>query len=445
MFFLRELPENLRVLVLEKGQVQPHADQLKRNIQVEEDIPVENTSGYLKHWKAHTVFGGNSNWRWAASPRFHPNDFALQSRYGVGMDWPLSYAELEPLYGEVEAVMEVAGGGTDHILPRSGPFPFEPHVLSRSDVALQRHSRNWVPHPTARANGGTRPQCCANGICNLCPVDAKFSILNGLSHFERDSVTLVVGAEVRSIDITNGVASGVVVRSADGVEHTISADMVALGTNAIFNAAILMRSGVKNAALGRYLHEQVAVVAMIDTGPGEGNFFGGTSITGHGYDLYDGDHRKTHGAVLMENHNAPAPIRPVKGRWAERVKIKLIAEDLPQADNRVVLKDGDAATVWQGHSKYAFDALDWAVERLPDVVPFQIEAMNVSARLISEDHIQGTHRMGDDPETSVTDADMRLHSVRNVFALGAGAFPSGPPANPTLTLSALSMRAGRSV
>ena len=48
MFFLRELPKNLRVLVLEKGQVQPHADQLKRNIQVEEDIPVENTSGYLK-------------------------------------------------------------------------------------------------------------------------------------------------------------------------------------------------------------------------------------------------------------------------------------------------------------------------------------------------------------------------------------------------------------
>ena len=85
------------------------------------------------------------------------------------------------------------------------------------------------------------------------------------------------------------------------------------------------------------------------------------------------------------------------------------------------------------------------MERLPDVVPFQIEAMNVSARLISEDHIQGTHRMGADPETSVTDADMRLHAACNVFALGAGAFPSGPPANPTLTLSALSMRAGRSV
>lgn len=445
MFFLRGLPSHLRVLVLEKGQLQAHSDQLARGIQVEEDIPIENSSGHEKRWRAHTVFGGNSNCWWAATPRFHPNDFKLQSLYGVGMDWQVSYDDLEPYYAEVEQVMEIAGGGTDHILPRSTPFPFEPHAPSRSDVTLQAFSKEWVPHPTARANGGSRAQCCANGICHLCPVDAKFSILNGISHFVRDEVALCFGAEVRSVDVENGVARGVLVRSADGAEHVIAADMVALGANAIFNAAILLRSGINNPHIGRYLHEQVSVFATVDTGPGERSFYGGTSITGHGYALYDGPHRSEVAGVLLENHNAPAPVRPVFGRWSERVKIKLIAEDLPQADNRVFLRNDDVATDWVGHSEYAMKGLDRAVEKLPDVIPFTIEDMHISAIEVSEAHIQGTHRMGADASNSVVDGFLKCHDVSNVLALGAGVFPTSSPANPTLTLSSLSARAARHV
>ncbi|GGA06053.1 GMC oxidoreductase [Neptunicoccus cionae] len=445
MFFLRGLPENLRVLVVEKGGIQLHADQLKNNIRVDEDIAVDNRSGYRKRWKAHTLFGGNSNCWWACTPRFHPNDFKLNSLYGVGVDWPLFYDDLEPLYGEVEQVMEIAGGGSDHILPRSTPFPFPPHAPSRTDVALQAHSTNWFAQPTARSNGGRRAQCCVNGICDLCPVDAKFSVPNSVDLFARDGVSLLLGAEVRAVDVAGAVAQGVLVRDATGAEHLLIGDLIALGTNAIWNAGILLRSGLQSKVLGRYLHEQVAVTVLLDLGAGQKNYYGGTSITGHGYDLYDGAHRAEYGAVLMENHNAPAAIRSEAGRWMERLRLKLIAEDLPVADNRVVLRDDQVITEWGGHTDYAFKALDAAVAKLPEVLPFDIEGQSVSARLISEDHIQGTHRMGVDPARSVIDTELKCHEVRNLLALGAGAFPTGPAANPTLTLSALSLRAGRAV
>ncbi len=47
---------------------------------------------------------------------------------------------------------------------------------------------------------------------------------------------------------------------------------------------------------------------------------------------------------------------------------------------------------------------------------------------------------GYDPADSVIDADLLHHRVRNLAVLGSGAFPTGSPANPTLTLCALSLR-----
>ncbi|MEM7438084.1 MAG: GMC family oxidoreductase N-terminal domain-containing protein [Pseudomonadota bacterium] len=269
MFFLRGLPAGLRVLILEKGPLQPHEDQVQNDFSVIEDIPVQNTSDTRKVWKAHSIFGGNSNCWWACTPRFHPNDFRMMTEYGVGQDWPVTYDTLDPFYAEVEQVMEVSGGGSDHILPRSTPFPFPPHTPSHTDFVLQAHSNDWFAQPTARSNGGSRAQCCGNGFCHLCPIDAKFTVLNGIDRFKRDTAAVVLGAEVRAVDIAGGVASGVLVRAGDGAEQRIAGGLVALGANAIFNAAILMRSGVKNPALGRYLHEQVGINVILDleTGP----------------------------------------------------------------------------------------------------------------------------------------------------------------------------------
>jgi glucose dehydrogenase len=42
---------------------------------------------------------GGSSLAWGAiTPRFLPSDFRLRSLHGVGVDWPLSYDDLEPWY-----------------------------------------------------------------------------------------------------------------------------------------------------------------------------------------------------------------------------------------------------------------------------------------------------------------------------------------------------------
>lgn len=443
MFFLRGLPRGLSVLILEKGPLLTHAEQLA-GARPREHVPQENRADRPKEWVIHTLFGGNSNCWWGQTPRLHPSDFRMRTLYGVGEDWPIDYEALEPFYLETERLMEIAGGGSEAILPRSAPFPYPPHPPSRSDRALQAARADWVPVPTARSNGGSRAPCCANGVCSRCPIDSKFTVLNGLEHFVRPEARLVLDAEVRAARLEGGRATGVLVRGPKGEDEgevEIDGDLIGLGTNAIFNAAILLRSGVDSPVLGRHLHEQAPRSVHVDL-PMR-NFYGGSSITGHGYGLYDGPHRAERSGVLIENFNVPAELRPEKARWTERLTLKLIAEDLPSPENRVVLEADEPRIIWTGWSDYALKGLEASLDRLQEILPEPIEAERRFPIKASASHIQGTTRMGADPAASVVDADLRVHGTPNLLALGSGAFPTCSPANPTLTLSALSLRAAR--
>ena len=55
-------------------------------------------------------------------------------------------------------------------------------------------------------------------------------------------------------------------------------------------------------------------------------------------------------------------------------------------------------------------------------------------------HFAGTHVMGDDPTSSVVDADQRSWEHHNLFLVGSGSFPTMGTSNPTLTLAALALR-----
>ena len=52
----------------------------------------------------------------------------------------------------------------------------------------------------------------------------------------------------------------------------------------------------------------------------------------------------------------------------------------------------------------------------------------------------GTTRMGEDPTTSVTGADGRVHGIGSLWVAGSSLFPTGGWANPTLTIAALALR-----
>lgn len=436
-----------RVLVLERGERRDHRWHMANQTVLEQqarDSFVNRSPA--KPWVVRLTFGGCSNCWWACTPRLLPEDFRLKSLFGVGTDWPISYGDLEPYYCDAEDVMAVAGPD-DSPVERSRPYPQPPHRFSDPDRILKnRFPDKFFAQPTARPTQplpSGRPRCCANGVCSLCPIDSKFTIANGMAQvYDDPRVTLRLGADVTRVDLAGSVARGVTYRVGRD-ETSAAADLVALGANAMFNPAILRRSGLTDAAIGRGLMEQVSSWVEIDL-DGVDNFQGSTSITGHGYMLYGGDRRRTRAGALIESWNVPE-LRDERGRWRQRLRLKVIFEDLPRPENHVGVRssDGRPETVHGGPSPYSMRGIA-SLEQ--DLVPI-LNALPVERYSIyrppesTEAHILGTTAMGLDPSESVVDRDLVHHRYRNLLVLGGGAFPTTSPANPTLTICALSLRA----
>jgi choline dehydrogenase-like flavoprotein len=258
-------------------------------------------------------------------------------------------------------------------------------------------------------------------------------------------VELRTGACVRSLDVQGDSVLGVRYTNEDREELARGA-MVALGANAVFNAHILLASGLSGGELGQGLVEQrpAAADVMLE---GMDNFQGGTSITGHGYMLYDGAHRRERAAALMETWNVPR-LRDERGKWRRRLVLKFVFEDLRDPASRVELDPGDPARPrlrFAGHSAYSqrgIDALSTEIAKILAALPVERHEVHAPARA-TEAHILGTTVMGSDPATSVVDANLVHHKLRNLFVLGGSVFPTAAPANPTLTICALSLRAAR--
>ena len=134
---------------------------------------------------------GGSTWHWLGNvPRLLPNDFKMKSRYGVAVDWPISYSDLEPYYVEAEHVIGVAG---DHALwngvhgaSRSRKFPMQKVWECYGDSVIKRRlagrsirgvALEVLQTPQARNSGpfDNRPPCAGNSICvPICPIQAKY-------------------------------------------------------------------------------------------------------------------------------------------------------------------------------------------------------------------------------------------------------------------------------
>ncbi len=452
-FFLLEYARRApraRVLVLERGERITHADHGRRRLEIEQtarDSYVNLTP--WKPWLIRLAFGGASNCWAACTPRLTPEDFELGTRYGAGVDWPIRYDDLERFYCEVEDVMSVSGPLHGGPWPRSRPYPQPPHRLSAPDRLLRAADPGlWCEQPCARPTRPTargRPVCCATGVCHQCPIDAKFTIMNELQQlYEAPQVDLRIGARALEVEYAGNSATGI--RWIEGGrERRAAGTLVALGANAIFNPHLLLRSGLDGPEVGRGLVEQEARWAEVDL-DGVDGFDGSTLISGLGYPLHDGPHRATRAAAMIESHNSPVHLRDVRGRWRQFLRLKVIFEGRREPENRVTLSadDPDRPNVtFVAHSSYT----EAGIASLPEVMPRVLHALPVEGiRIVpeinkTEFHVQCTTPMGRDPAVSVVDADLRHHRLRNLLVLGASVFPTCPPANPTLTLSALSLRA----
>lgn len=448
--YLERAPENARVLVLERGAlVEPAAKLAARQVDtLAQSEPYVSYSGHPdKRWVFNISFGGGTNCWWGNAPRFLPADFEMRTRFDVGDDWPIGYDELEPYYDRAEAIMALAGAPGPAPYRRAADYRQPPHLLTDPEKLLKKaYPRQFFHMPTARARTADagRGVCCANAVCHLCPVNAKFNVQNGLMRvYDDPRVSLSLGVEVTAVDHADGRAKAVLF-SRQGRDGRAAGNLIALCANAVFNPIILERSGLDHPMLGRRLHEQVGLraEAYLD---GVESFQGSTSVTGVGYMLYDDEaRRREKAAAMLETWNYGS-LRREFGKWRQVMPIRLVYDVLPDARNRVrhdAANPGKALMHWVGHGDYTQKAVDSAQADLERVLaPLPIEGIRVERKIeATESHIIGTTVMGNDPASSVIDKDCIHHRLRNLLVLGSSTFPTGTPSNPSLTIAAQALR-----
>src|SRR5215467_12753141 len=139
-----------------------------------------------------SAVGGTSNHFAANFWRFLEIDFIERSKVGpvpgsTLVDWPITYADLEPYYTKVEWEVGVSGlaGASPFDPPRSKPYPMPPLPVKSNGVLFERAARKLGLHPfpapmaiLSQPRAG-RSACTNCGFCLGfgCEVGAKSSSL----------------------------------------------------------------------------------------------------------------------------------------------------------------------------------------------------------------------------------------------------------------------------
>jgi choline dehydrogenase-like flavoprotein len=135
---------------------------------------------------------GGTTWHWLGLyPRMLPNDFQMKSTYGLALDWPITYADLERFYRESEQTIGVAGdvnvqkyGGLWFAPGYQYPMPPVPPSYSDQQMNVALHGLTvWdkdiylTSTPAARNTEAydDRRACQGNTSCiPICPIQAKY-------------------------------------------------------------------------------------------------------------------------------------------------------------------------------------------------------------------------------------------------------------------------------
>jgi choline dehydrogenase-like flavoprotein len=465
--------------MLERGALKTHAEQVADG-QWAADVPGaepnnETAPGTPAYPWSYVYGVGGSSLHWSgAALRFAAADFEMRSRFGVMEDWPLRLAELDPFYAQAEAALGVAGAPSERTgqpgpgIPGARTLP--PHPLSPIDKAVAKHLQPFSPLPQARPSRPIqgRPACCGSAVCELCPVDARFSALNGLSavleHPGLDLRQQTVAARLRVGPA--GEVEGVETIEPGGARTLVRGRRYVLAANGIENPGLLLRSGLDGPAVGRYLfdhgHTTVTVTLREELEPGVGD----SLATGLAETFREGGFRAERSAAILSPYNPGTPISPLLsegivaresgdavradalGRWRRTVPFDMLTEDVPRPERRVTLSPNRDSfglplnrTAYPPPGPYEAKGIDAAVAALRErLAPLGVEAIAAGPGP-QGGHLMGTCRMGP-PGRGVVDGEMRHLEIENLFIAGSSAFPTYAPVHPTLTIAALALRLG---
>lgn len=423
------------------------------------------------------VGGGSVHWA-AFTPRFHPSDFEVYTRDGVGADWPIRYADLKPYYEQLELEMPVAGPA---YYPWGHPhgYAYGPHPMGGVGNALIKGCTSLnipvsIGGPVAILSGshGDRPHCIYRGFCiQGCKVGAKASTL--ITHVPD---ALKKGAEIRERCMVSrvelgkqGRVNGVHYLDSVGDSHFQKAKAVIISGYAIETPRLLLNSacpgfesGLANSSdtLGRYLMAQAGNVVMgrFDQPVRQYKAPPAHALT---EEFYETDAKNDFARGFAIQTVGPLPIAfgkqvfAAKNAWGWGLRREmmdynhwaafgLLGEILPWSDNRVTLADEkDRHGLPIAYVSFNLHDNDKKLIKAAKEKTMEVMEAAGAIEVVQEAryaHLVGACRMGSDPRKSVVDQFGRSHDIPNLFVCDGSILPTQGSANPGLTIQALAAR-----
>jgi choline dehydrogenase-like flavoprotein len=433
---------------------------------------------------------GGTTWHWLGTAlRFVPDDFRLKSTFGVGLDWPLTYDDLEPWYCDAERELGVAGDSNAALdAPRSRPYPLPPIPYTYLDqrVAASLTGTGYTLQPTPQARNSqayqNRAVCCGSGTCiPICPVGAKYDATVHVGMAERAGAELIEQAIVSSVDVgADGRVAGLRYKRPDGTEGRAVAKVYVIAAHGIETAKLLLQSrtaertrGVANSSdqVGRNLMDHPTILSWALAGEPLWPYRGPMSTSGiestragawradyasfriqvdnRGWEWPGDTPDSTVRALVEQGLRGAALDRALNDHSSRELSLATMAEQLPSGENRIVPDYDQRDAIGLPRPRITFRIDDYtrrALDHGRRIHEQIFTAMKSTEKhhgdaLFAAGHVVGTYRMGHDPKTSVVDPDQRAHDHPNLYLLGSGVFPTSAASNPTLTIAALALRA----
>lgn len=462
-------------------------DPEKKAVMPEGDTPVRY---------AQTV-GGSSVHFTANFWRFREVDFKERSLLGPisgtnFADWPISYEELEPYYTKVDWDIGISGAPGPFDSQRSRPFPMPPLPIKSSGVLLEKAAKKLGLHAQAEPHAilsqphNGRPGCIKCGYCMFfgCEVNAKSSTLAAMIPLAEASGHCEIRAEsavFRVVTDANERASEVLYYDADGNERSQKARAVILSANGAETARLLLLSesaqfpdGLANSSgfVGRNLMFNSHSLSQ-GVFEHQLNDYKGAQVSRMVHDFYETDEKRGFyggGGIDSRPLFSATPIfhammgmPPDVPNWGARFKDEMAHNFTRQMavlsgstslalDRNNITLDPESTDQWGRPAirlTYRDHDDDLAIAKfLQDRCMELLDAAGAvkSWRMpieptIGGEHLLGTCRMGDDPETSVVDRNHRSHDIANLFICDGSSFVTSGRGQPTMTIMALAFRA----
>jgi choline dehydrogenase-like flavoprotein len=344
---------------------------------------------------------------------------------------PFSLADLEPYYDRVEQ--------------RLG-------VRERSDwqpcVRTIEAGFRALGHELEPVTSYTDGNCMHCGSClQGCPTNAGKSTANTYiaDAWARGLLELRPNSHVDRVLIEGGRATGV-----EYAGQTVRADTVVVAGGALNTPQLLRRSGLDAPAIGKFLglHPVRLVYGLFDE-PQDAHIT--YPISSH----FMGFQHDEDGGFVIEASTIQDPIsfattlRDDDGpMWGQRLTEAVRRYRYWNGVLALVNDENNASVAVDEDGRERFDLAfdERELGRMDASLEFSKQVLAAAgARQIcwtglASTHVQGSCRMGDDPERSATDRNGKVHGVEGLYVGDSSLIPRTLSVNPSLTIMALATR-----